>query len=148
VTQAGAEVHGLVFSPDGRPLVGIQNDHTVMVWDVATGKQQLPLLGHASPILDVTFSRDGTRLATAGLDGTVRLWDSHTGRQLTTVTQADVPVLGVVFSPDGRLLASLAEDGTVRLDVAPVGDLIALASQRVTRGFTDDECRQYLHQDH
>jgi WD40 repeat protein len=146
--QSDSDIRGVAFSPDGRRLVGIQNDRTVMVWDVASGKQQLPLLGHAGPILDVTFSRDGTRLATAGLDGTVRLWDSHTGGQLTTVTQADVPVLGVVFSPDGRLLASLAEDGTVRIDVVPLGDLIALARQRITRGFTDDECRQYLHQDH
>jgi WD40 repeat protein len=77
----------------------------------------------------------------------VRLWDSHTGTQLATVTQAGVPALGVVFSPDGRLLASLAADGTVRIDVVPIGDLIALARQRVTRGFTDDECLRYLHLD-
>jgi hypothetical protein len=28
-----------------------------------------------------------------------------------------------------------------------IGDLIALAHQRVTRGLTDDECRSYLHLD-
>ena len=146
--QSDADIRAVAFSPDGRRLVGIQADRTVMVWDVTTGKPQLTLVGQAGPILDVTFSRDGTRLATAGEDGTVRLWDSHTGTELATVTQAGVPIQGVVFSPDGRLLASLAADGTVRLDVVPLEDLIALARQRVTRGFTTDECRRYLHQDH
>jgi WD40 repeat protein/DNA-binding SARP family transcriptional activator len=145
--QSDSDIRGVAFSRDGRRLVGIQADHTVMVWDVATGKQQLTLLGQAGSIFDVTFSPDGARLATAGEDGTVRLWDSQAGTQLATVTQAGVPVQGVVFSPDGRLLASLAEDGTVRIDVVPIDDLIALASQRVTRGFTDDECRRYLHLD-
>jgi WD40 repeat protein/DNA-binding SARP family transcriptional activator/tRNA A-37 threonylcarbamoyl transferase component Bud32 len=146
--QSDSDIRGVAFSPDGRRLVGIQGDGTVMVWDVATGKQQLSLLGQAGSFFDVTFSPDGRRLATAGEDGTVRLWDSHTGARLVTVTQAGVPVQGVVFSPDGRLLASLAVDGTVRVDVMPIGDLIALARQRVTRGFTDDECRRYLHLDH
>jgi WD40 repeat protein len=146
--QSDSDIRGVAFSPDGRRLVGVHASGTVMVWDVATGNQQLTLVGHAGRILDVAFSPDGTRLATSGQDGTVRLWDSHTGTQLATVTQAGAPVYGVVFSPDGRLLASLAEDGTVRIDVMPIGDLVALARQRVTRGFTDDECRRYLHLDH
>jgi WD40 repeat protein/DNA-binding SARP family transcriptional activator/tRNA A-37 threonylcarbamoyl transferase component Bud32 len=146
--QSDSDIGGVAFSLDGRRLVGGHASGTVMVWDVATGEQQITLVGHAGRILDVAFSPDGTRLATSGQDGTMRLWDSHTGTQLATVTQAGAPVYGVAFSPDGRLLASLAEDGTVRIDVVPVGDLIALARQRVTRGFTDDECRRYLHLDH
>jgi WD40 repeat protein/DNA-binding SARP family transcriptional activator/tRNA A-37 threonylcarbamoyl transferase component Bud32 len=146
--QSDSAIRSVAFSPDGRRLVGGQADGTVMVWDVATGQQQLTLLGQAGPILDVAFSPHGRRLATAGSDATVRLWDSRTGTRLVTVTQAGAPVQGVVFSSDGRLLASLAEDGTVRVDVMPIEDLIALARQRVTRGFTDDECRRYLHLDH
>jgi WD40 repeat protein/DNA-binding SARP family transcriptional activator len=146
--QSDSDIRSVAFSPDGRRLVGVHASGTVMVWDVATGEQQLTLVGHAGRILDVAVSPDGTRLATSGQDGTVRLWDSHTGTQLVAVTQAGAPVHGVVFSPDGQLLASLAEDGTVRLDVTPIDDLVALARQRVTRGFTDDECRRYLHLDH
>jgi WD40 repeat protein/DNA-binding SARP family transcriptional activator len=160
-SPASSAVLHLTFSPDGHrlaatilgtggegPVPASQADGTVMVWDVASGKQQLTLRqGRPGAVYDAAFSPDGARLATSGFDGTVRLWDSHTGAQLITVTQSGSPVRGVAFSPDGRLLASLAEDGTVRVDVVPIGDLVALAHQRVTRGFTDDECRQYLHLD-
>jgi WD40 repeat protein len=160
-SSASSSVLHVTFGPDGRrlaatildtgtpdlPVPASRADGTVMVWDVATGKRQLTLRGHAGVVYDAAFSPDGTRLATAGFDGTVRLWDSHTGAQLVTVTEFGSPVRGVAFSPDGRLLASLAEDGTVRLDVVAIGDLITLAQQRVTRGFTDDECRRYLHLD-
>jgi WD40 repeat protein len=158
-SPATSDVLLLTFSPDGQRLAATiltkggysenllpSGDGTVAVWDVATGKQALTLQSHAA-IFDAAFSPDGARLATAGFDGTVRLWDSHTGAQLVTVTESGSPVRGVAFSPNGRLLASLAEDGTVRLDVAPIGDLLALAHQRVTRGFTVDECRRYLHLD-
>jgi len=161
-SPATSTVLHLTFSPDGRRLAATilntgagssvvpasETDGTVLVWEVETGKQQLTLRqDHPGGIFDAAFSPNGARLATAGLDGTVRLWDSHTGAQLITVTQSDSPVRAVAFSADGRLLASLAEDGIVRFDVVPVEDLIALAHQRVTRGFTDDECRRYLHLD-
>jgi WD40 repeat protein len=136
----------LAFSPDGARLAAAAfSGDSALVLDTRTGRRIRALPG--PPAADLAFSRDGTRLATAGLGGAVRLWDSHTGAQLGTVTQAGTPIQGVVFSPDGRLLASLAEDGTIRIDVVPLGDLIALARQRVTRGFTNDECLRYLHQD-
>jgi Tol biopolymer transport system component len=162
-SSGSSAVLNLTFSPDGQhlaatilsrgspeagpPLPESMASGTVAVWGVAARKQELTLQGHAGAILDAAFSPDGTRLATAAFDGTVRLWDSRTGAQLVTVTESGSPVRGVAFSSDGQLLASLAEDGTVRIDVVPIDDLFAVAHQRVTRGFTADECRRYLHLD-
>jgi WD40 repeat protein/DNA-binding SARP family transcriptional activator len=146
----GQPAADIAFSPDRTRLATAGLDGSVRLWDSHTGAQLGTVTQAGAEVHGLVFSHDGRRLATSGPFWTVRVWDSHAGTPPVTMPQseADVPVLGVVFSPDGRLLASLTEDGTVRLDVVPLGDLIALARQRVTRGFTDDECRQYLHQDH
>ena len=46
----------------------------------------------------------------------------------------------------GRVPAGIGRhDGLVRVWALDLDDLIAIATERVTRNFTDDECRQYLH---
>jgi hypothetical protein len=49
----------------------------------------------------------------------------------------------VVFHPSGDRLYTAGRDGTVRVHALEVDDLIALAESRLTRGFSDVECRQY-----
>jgi WD40 repeat protein len=55
-------------------------------------------------------------------------------------------VSALAFSPDGTRLASTSPDATVRVWALDLDDLIEIARAKVTRGLTDDECRQYLHQ--
>jgi len=38
-------------------------------------------------------------------------------------------------------------DGTTRVYAVEVDELVALAQSRLTRWFTPEECRQYLHMD-
>jgi hypothetical protein len=73
------------------------------------------------------------------------LWNSRTLRPiLTLATGAEGKI---AFSPHGRRLAFTAVDGTVRVLALDVGDLIRLARARLTRSWTPDECRTYLHVD-
>ena len=43
------------------------------------------------------------------------------------------------------MLASIGDDGIARVWALDLDDLIAIANDRLTRGFSEDECRQYLH---
>jgi WD40 repeat protein len=122
-------------------------DGTARVWDVATGDIQATF-HHDTGVTDVAVSPNSTDVATAAQDGTSRLWDLATGRQVLALHGHNAPVRNVTFSPDGRLLASSSFDGTVALNLLPIEEFVELAYSRLTRGFTDDECRRYLHVEH
>jgi WD40 repeat protein len=67
----------VAFSPDGTTLASGSADHTVRLWDTATGRQiGVPLTGHTDMVFAVAFSPDGKTLASGSVDHTVRLWDT------------------------------------------------------------------------
>jgi WD40 repeat protein len=65
----------VAFSPDGKILASAGDDQTVILWDVASGKELATLEGHSDWISDVTFSPDSKLMATASEDKTVKLWN-------------------------------------------------------------------------
>src|SRR5262245_33255507 len=66
-------VFSVVYSPDGKRLATGSEDHTVKLWDAATGQELLTLKGHSDGVVSVAFSPDGKRLATGSVDPTVKL---------------------------------------------------------------------------
>ncbi len=133
------------FSPDGTRLASGSGDHTVKLWDAATGKELAILLGHSSDVTSVTFSRNGTRLASGSEDKTVMLWDVASGKAWATLQGHSEKVTSVAFSPDGSRLASGSWDKTVMLwDVASGQKLATLQghSEKVTSvAFSPDGSR-------
>ena len=87
-------------------------DGTVRVWDAATGRQRLSLVGHTTPISALEFNQNGKRLATSSSDGTTRIWDVSPGGgrdALTFAAHGDVPLTGaqsVAYSPEGARLVT------------------------------------------
>jgi len=105
----------VAFSPGGRLFASGSRDHTLRVWDVATGRERARLAGHYSWVMSVAFSPDGKTLASGSYDRTVRIWDLAHGREQVQLRGRSARVLSVAFSPDGQLLASGFHDGTIRV---------------------------------
>lgn len=78
-------VSSVAFSPDGKTLVSGSKDHTIKLWNVASGKNIATLKGHAGlgsiedigkgVVSSVAFSPDGRMLAAGIWDNTIKLWN-------------------------------------------------------------------------
>jgi WD40 repeat protein/DNA-binding SARP family transcriptional activator len=145
VLQAHPIAVSAAFSPDGRLLATSGTDGAVQLWNVSTGVKIRSLAGHLGTVIRVAFSPGGETLATAGYDSTTRLWDVSTGEELYVLKGQTRGLTDLEFSPDGTRLATSANDGTVRVYVLPLQELVDLARSRLTRSWTEEECRKYLH---
>jgi WD40 repeat protein len=146
VTGLPNRAFALAFSPDSTKLaIGVHGDF-LKLYDAASGEEALSLAGHSGTVFAVAFSPDGTLLATGG-DELPKLWDLATGQELITLPGHTRFVNGLAFSPDGTRLASSSIDGTTRVYAVDVDELVALAQSRLTRWWTPEECRKYLHLD-
>ncbi len=105
-----------VLSRDGTHLATTRWDHTVRVWDLATGGL-VTLEGPANSIArGVLFSPDGERLVcTYRPDGdaplkdsprSMRIWDLDK-REAVTIDRVPYGMAAGSFTPDGRLLATV-----------------------------------------
>jgi WD40 repeat protein/DNA-binding SARP family transcriptional activator len=137
----------VAFDPNGTRLVSTHPGGRAEVWDVDSGELVRTFHGQRGRVMEADFAPDGALVATAGNDGTVRLWDPESGIERLTLTGRQTIFDTVAFSPDGTKLAAGGEDGVVQVWALVLDDLIAIAEDKLTRDFTDAECRQYLHVD-
>src|SRR5207253_495012 len=70
-----AYVTAVAFFPDDQILASASHDHTVRLWEVASGKELANLKGHTEAIVTIALSPDGMILASGAYDRTVRLWE-------------------------------------------------------------------------
>lgn len=121
--QHTSTVNAVAWSPDGTRLASacgnlfFGGEHSVRVWDAATGGQLLTYLGHSAPVSTIAWSPDGKRIASAssGLEKTVHIWDTASGSTRYVYRGHTLGVTAVSWSPDGQLIASGSLDGTARV---------------------------------
>ena len=111
-------VYAIAFRPDGRQLASASFDHTIKVWDVASGVMVRTFRGHEDKVLTLAYSPDGKWLASAGQDETIRLW-SVDGTDCKCLETSETCVHGLAFSPDGSQLLSCGASG--KIDIWSVG---------------------------
>ncbi len=115
ISERGAEIGALAFSPDSRWLaVGVGGPHNyavdapqkVMVFDVAQRKEHRSF---ATPtqVNAVAFSADGKLLAAAGHNGTIWLWDTSSWDEVSRWQgPAGTGYGAILFLPGGLLGAA------------------------------------------
>ena len=104
-------IQDLEYSADGKRLVTAgRQDHTVKVWDAATGALQLTLAGHKNNVMRASFSPDGAWIATTGVDNTALVWSATTGELAWTFVG---PAYTAEWSADGKQLFTTGIDGFI-----------------------------------
>jgi WD40 repeat protein/energy-coupling factor transporter ATP-binding protein EcfA2 len=122
-----AVFHQLIFSEDGRLLLGLGNDFAARLWNVQSGQLLWTLHGHEAMIQQAQFSPDGQQIITASLDRTARIWQVTSGQTLRVLSHQEA-VSSAAFSPDGQQVITTSWDGTARVSEGATGALKVIVS--------------------
>ena len=131
------EILEYAFSSDGtRALTCAENDPSVRLWNVETGRCLRIFKGHMGTVRSVAWSAD-QRFALSGSEGDVRLWDVKTGRCLHAFEDNNGFVQVVALSADGRHALSGPLGGSDDNESVQLWDLKTGRRLRMLEGHTD-----------
>lgn len=120
------QVEALAFSPDGKWLASGGYDKSIIVWNLASGREEFHLGGLPAPpappgptsrsqmkqvISALAFNLDGTRLVSVEVSGAVKVWNLQTRKILFTIHFPPVHYYGgsITYSADGKSLLVAVE---------------------------------------
>lgn len=116
----GDSVYAVAYSPDGKYLVTGSLDHTLKLWETATGKEVKTYDGttaHQKMVLCVAFSPDGQMIASGSSDNTLKVWDVPVSSPIRSLKSADA-TSAVALSADSSKVAVGGKDGSIRIVAA------------------------------
>ena len=123
----GQHIIPLVFTPDGREALTLDQGKTIARWDTATGAKirEFTWDGPGIQVPYVAISPDGGRLFLELADNSLAVVERLTGRLLQTLRGHSSLLSKLAVSPDGRHLVVTAADGTARLWDLATGEELA-----------------------
>jgi WD40 repeat protein len=122
-TQKGeTEIYCVAWSPDGKQIVTGSRDHSLKIWDVASGKLVRELKafkekafekGHQEAVLSAVFSPDGKQIVSGGMDQKIKVWNVADGSVVRDLVSPDWKphahpgwVFALRYTKDGKQLVS------------------------------------------
>lgn len=144
---AGYGIASVAISAAGDRCAASTGDGSVSLFDVATGRKVMELLGRSRVGLNLTFSADGKSLASAAADGAVQVWDADTGKSLGVapppLNHDYLTVASIVFTGPGKAVALAQSNASALVWEVPSGKMISpvVGHQEVVSGlvFTADK---------
>jgi WD40 repeat protein len=103
-------VSRLVFSPDGRTLATLNQENTITLWEMATGKERLSFPSQGGHTV-VAFTPDGrTLLAAGGASPVIHAYSVVTGNVVAQIKGHGGPITALAVK--GNVLVSASTDTT------------------------------------
>ena len=115
----------VAVTSDGKRAVSGDEDATLRVWNLSTGKSRYTLRGHTDWVTAVVVTVDGSRAVSASRDSTLRVWDLTTGKLLHVLEGHTDYVEAVAVTEDGLHAFSVSADKTIRVWDLGTGSCLA-----------------------
>jgi WD40 repeat protein len=130
LTALGTNNNTMLFSPDGRLLVVVDNAGVIKVWDWLGQRLLRSFAGHSVKATDEqaspwAFASDGKTLVSGDRNGTVKLWDVASWQAMAAWRMVHTLAWSAALSLDGRTLFTGHEDGIVAVTDLVTGQELA-----------------------
>ncbi|MYF55252.1 hypothetical protein F4225_05705 [Candidatus Poribacteria bacterium] len=117
----GKDYNSLAYAPDGKTVAAGNDNGSVNIWDVTTGKRIQTIPGHPSKrIHTAAFSTDSSTV-TIGTKSELQIWNWQTGELDKTIPEPRCDVYSVSYSQDKNLIATAGSSKKARIWDAQTG---------------------------
>jgi WD40 repeat protein len=119
-TQHTGDVRCVVTNATGTLAASGSNDHTIHVWDIETGDEQVVLAHHDSPVCGIAWNATTKTIVSFDQRGELFSCHSDTGAVVTrhTPTSAAISAVRMINSPtpgSSTLFVTVSDDGLMSL---------------------------------
>lgn len=105
------KAYNIDISPDGSTIAAAMVDHTILLYDLASGRKLNTLEGHTNRVRDVVF-RDNNLLFSCSNDQKIAAWDVATGEPYWGKRQNTKNIKSLQLSKDKTKLITASNDGS------------------------------------